>query len=37
MTRIAEAMEHYLDSLRDRRKLSAHTVVAYQKDLGRWL
>jgi integrase/recombinase XerC len=36
MTLVSEAIEHYLDMLRDRRKLSAHTVTAYRTDLVRW-
>jgi integrase/recombinase XerC len=33
---ISNAIDLYLEMLRDRRKLSPHTLAAYRKDLERW-
>jgi integrase/recombinase XerC len=36
MTPVSAAIDLYLEMLRDRRKLSPHTLAAYRQDLGRW-
>jgi len=36
MTLVSDAINLYLDYLRDRRKLSPHTLKAYETDLAHW-